>query len=232
MTNGIVLDARLGALAAWIEPCGCVADIGADHGRLGAWLLQNRRAGHVQFLDISLDSLQKARRLIEKLGLGERASFSVGDGAQALVMPADAVVIAGMGGQLIADIIERGADALRVSRLIMQPNVAAMQLRERLMRLGFRIERERIVRAQGRMYVVLSARDGSAEYTKAELLVGPCLLAQGDPLLAQYAARQYSIAQKALAGARWGGAEGLSELEWECSVWEGIAHGGQCSADL
>lgn len=225
----IVLDGRLGAIARMIEPCGCVADIGTDHGRLGAWLLQRGVAQRVQFLDVSADSLRKARGLIERLGLGARAVFSVGDGAEALVEHADWVVIAGMGGQLIADIVERGRERLIGSRLILQPNVAHRELRQRLVRAGFCIDSERIVRAGGRMYVLIAARKGEAHYTQEQLLVGPCLA--HDPLLKSYAERRLAIQTRALRGAMQGGADWAEELRWECGVWEAIAHG-KGSTDL
>ena len=60
--------------------------------------------------------MTKARRLIYGLGLTDRVDFCVGDGAQALKEPPDVAVIAGMGGQTIAGIVERGRDMLENAR--------------------------------------------------------------------------------------------------------------------
>lgn len=216
------LDARLGALAQMIEPCGAVADIGTDHGFLGAYLLQQNRCGRVQFCDISEFSLQKARRLIDEMGLGHRADFSVGDGAMALRYPAQQVVIAGMGGVTIEGIVERGREKLKESALIMQPNVAAPHLRAGLQRLGFRIEREALARAGGRWYVILRARQGRAEYDEKEQLAGPDLLARRDPMLQGYAAFRIRVAQKALKGASKGNEEKAAAFAREIELWEEI----------
>ena len=116
----IELDDRLNMLAALTPDCPVAADVGADHGFLGAWLLENRRCERVQFLDISAPSLEKARRLIEDMQLENRAVFSVGDGLEALVEPAQTIIIAGMGGQTVAGIIERGREKLHGARLIIQ----------------------------------------------------------------------------------------------------------------
>ena len=39
-------DKRLRAAADWVDPCDVIADIGCDHGRLGAMLLLENRARH------------------------------------------------------------------------------------------------------------------------------------------------------------------------------------------
>ena len=221
----MVLDARLRAIAGFVGTCECVADIGTDHGRLGAWLLKHGYAQKVQFLDISKDSLDKAMRLIDKLHLNGRALFSVGDGADAMAEIADVAVIAGMGGQLIAQIVEKGRKKLGDARLVLQPNVAIMELRTRLVAAGYMIMNERIVRTAGRMYVVIEAAPGHRKYDHRELLVGPCILKNGDPLLNEYAQRQKRITNKALGGAIKGGAEWTDALKWEAGIWEEIING-------
>ena len=142
----ISLDPRLTTIADMLGTCTCCADIGSDHGRLGAFLLQNKRCRHVCLTDISAPSLEKARKLISLLGLEAQASFYVGDGALALQQRVDAAVIAGMGGETIAEIIEQSAGRLSGARLVLQPNVAAPQLRRRLNASGWSIVNETLVR--------------------------------------------------------------------------------------
>ena len=137
--NAIALDARLSAIRDLAGSCARFADIGADHGRLGAHMLLHGLCARAQLADISAASLIKARRLIYGLGLTDRVDFCVGDGAQALKERPDVAVIAGMGGQTIAGIVERGRDILSGSRLVLQPNVAAPELRARLQAARFRI---------------------------------------------------------------------------------------------
>ena len=87
-------DERLSEMIRMLPKCGIVADIGTDHGRLGAQLLLTGKCGKVWFSDISAPSLEKARGLIAQRGLQERAEFFVGDGARALPGAPDAAVIA------------------------------------------------------------------------------------------------------------------------------------------
>lgn len=223
----MVLDARLEMLARMIEPCGCVADIGADHGYLGIELLLRGKCSHVQLLDVSEASLGKARQLACQLGLMDRVSFGVGDGAEALARRADCAVIAGMGGRTIAGILERGRDTLAGAQLVLQPNRGAELVRRTLTDLGYAIRNEQLARAGGRWYVGMAARAGAAEYSQAQLIAGPILMERGGQDFLAYAAYRQGIAQKALAGAQRGNAD-PKELTKESKVWEEILHAG-CS---
>jgi len=219
----IELDERLNMLAALTPACSMAADVGADHGFLGAWLLESGRCGRVQFLDISAPSLEKAKRLIGEMELDDRAIFSVGDGLEAMTEPAQTIIIAGMGGQTAAGILERGSDRLRGTRLIMQPNVGLVELRKKLTELGFVIVDERLARAGGRWYVGIAAEEGTAEYTEAELLAGPVLLKTKPEGLAEYADYRIKVTQKAYDGAVQGSKhEMTAELKRELDCWKEI----------
>ena len=219
----IALDPRLSAIAELVGKCESYADIGCDHGRLGAYLLQTGQVDRAQLTDISGDSLQKARRLIALLGLNDRVDFRVGDGAKALANIPEVTVIAGMGGTLIAKIIEEGRDHLGASRLLLQPNVAAYELRRTLVKLGYRITDERVAPDGRRNYVIIAARPGPAEYTEKQLIVGPALLEKLPPALESYAAFYLRVAKKALIGAEKGGdGEQIEALKREIAIWEEV----------
>ena len=220
------LDERLRMLSALVPACPVAADIGADHGFLGAWLLSSGRCERVQFLDISEPSLAKARRLIASLQLEDRAVFGVGDGAQAMTEPAQAAIIAGMGGPTMCGIIERGQEKLGDAQLILQANMGLFDLRERLTQLHYRIDREELVRAGRRWYIGMRAVRGEAKYTRRELLFGPCLLADRHPRLPEYAAFRIRVLEDALAGVRKTEGERAERIEKELNeekkLWEEV----------
>ena len=219
----IVLDPRLSAIAELVGRCESYADIGCDHGRLGAYLLQSGQVERAQLTDVSGDSLLKARRLIALLGLNDRVDFRVGDGAKALDKEPGVTVIAGMGGTLIARIIEEGRDHLGASRLILQPNVAAYELRRTLVKLDYAITDERVAPDGRRNYVIIEAEPGLAEYTEKQLIVGPVLLEELPPELEPYAAFYLRVAKKALIGAEKGGdGEQIEALKREIAIWEEV----------
>lgn len=222
-TKSISLDPRLSAIAEMLGNCDCCADIGSDHGRLGAFLLQNHRCERVCLTDISASSLQKARKLIALTGLEDRADFYVGDGALALAREVDAAVIAGMGGETIAEIVENAAGRLDSARLVLQPNVAIAELRARLNACGWRIADEELVRDGRRIYVILAAERGEQRLDARETEVGPVLMEKRHPLLGDYVRFRLRVDCKALEGARGGSdAEAAAELERRIGIWEEV----------
>ena len=219
----IALDPRLSAIASLVGRCECVADIGCDHGRLGASLLQTGQCRRAVLTDISEPSLQKARALIARLGLSERVQFRVGDGLAALDGLADAVVVAGMGGTAIARILKAGAARLGGARLILQPNVAAPELRGALSGCGYRICDERVARDGRRNYVVIQAEPGKADYDERQRVVGPVLLERLPEELLPYAQFRLRVAKKALGGAKAGGDEAQAlALGREIDIWQEV----------
>ena len=219
----IALDPRLSMIARMVGACECCADIGCDHGRLGAFLLQSGQCRRVQLTDISEPSLDKARRLIHGLGLTDRVRFSVGDGLKALEETPGVIVVAGMGGTTIADILSDGRDRLAGARLVLQPNVAAPQLRQALCRLGYAITDERIAQDGRRCYVIIQAEPGKADYNLKQLAVGPVLLERLPEELKPYAQFRLRVAKKALKGAAASDDKAKRvPLEQEIAIWEEV----------
>lgn len=177
------LDERLRAAADWVEPCDVCADIGCDHGRLGAVLLWENRCGHLLAADVSAKAIEKARERITTLGLAGRTSFAVADGLDALAgLPngrADVICILGMGGDTLSGILRRGMSRLQGATLILGAQTELYFAREALQNIGYRLTGERVVHADGRMYILMRAQPASADaprYTERELRLGPCLL--------------------------------------------------------
>ena len=219
----IVLDSRLSTIADMVGRCEVYADIGCDHGRLGAFLLQRGWVNQALLMDISDPSLDKARALIRLLGFESKTRFLVGDGAEPLDCAVDCVVIAGMGGTTAASIIERGREKFGDARLILQANVAVPELRKCLVGIGYRISDERVVKDGRRHYIILEAVPGNAEYSELELMVGPVLLKKKPKELTGYAEFRLRVAQKALVGAERGDESAVvDDLRKEKKIWEDV----------
>ena len=113
------LTARLKTVADMIPKCGVMADIGCDHGRLAAFVLQNHIAERVIAADISPHSIEKTRILMEKCGLSKWCCLRRGDGLSILAPnEAEVIVITGLGGPEMIDILSR---ADRGATYIVQP---------------------------------------------------------------------------------------------------------------
>jgi len=177
MDAKIALSVRLQAVADMVPSCDTVADIGCDHGKAAVALVQSGKAQRAVCGDISDASLDKARMLADERGLKDRISLRVGDGL-AVLQPgeADAAVIAGMGGILIATILTEGADRAP-EVLVLSPNRDAATVRHTLIALGYRIADEALVCEAGHYYpVILAVRGESSALTEIEAEFGPVLL--------------------------------------------------------
>ena len=222
-TPAIHLDSRLSMIAQLVGRCECYADIGCDHGRLGAFMLQSHLCQRAILTDISEPSLNKARTLLGKAGLLDRVRLEVCDGIPILGDDVDTVVISGMGGTTIADILHAGRDKLGGARLVLQPNVGTRELRSALCEIGYSIVDENVIRDSRRLYVIIAARPGEAKYCEKQLIVGPVLLEKLPDALRPYAQFRLRVAQKAWNGASFSGdRRQMAPLEREISIWKGV----------
>ena len=186
------ISKRLLRCAAFVPKGARVADIGTDHGYLGIYLLNQGIAAHVIAADLRQAPLQAARRNAAKYGVDARMEFRLSNGlAEIAPDEADTIVCAGMGGDLIVEILSRCA-WLRtpVRRLILQPQSAGQELRRWLGENGFAVEREEPVQDGKFLYTVLLARPGEGKrLTPGQQYVSPWLLESGDALVEPYMAR-------------------------------------------
>lgn len=169
------LTARLAAVAARVRPGSRVADIGTDHALLPVWLLQSGRCPAAIASDIGEGPADAARRTVSEAGLAARIPVRVGDGLSPILPDeVDDVVIAGMGGETIAEILHAAPWVRDVRyRLVLQPMSKPERLRRFLYEGGFAIEEE-VVAAEGeRLYAVMVCRF-TGEVRTASL--GDCLI--------------------------------------------------------
>ena len=184
------LRPRLAAAASFLCGFRTVADIGSDHGRLAVALLQQSSATRVIASDISADSLTKARALALRCGVSEeQLAFSVSDGLSHLAPgEADALVFAGMGGELIAQLLEEGTAVAQAAEcIVMQPMGGTLELRRFLLEQGYSLADEQLVLDAGRYYQIIAAKPGPGQPADmpcdALLEFGPIAFAKRDPAL-------------------------------------------------
>lgn len=188
-----MLDSRLRLAADFVRPDSRVADIGTDHAHLPVTLVREGRCPSAIASDIRRGPTDNARQNVEQAGLGDVIAVRLGDGLQTVSADeVDDIVIAGMGGETIAAILE---DAPWVRneryRLILQPMTRAERLRAYLFATGFTIDEERVTCVGGHWYTVLCVRyTGVAiEADEARCFVGRIPLEQGDGYLQMVEAR-------------------------------------------
>ncbi len=194
---------RLKACAALVPAGARVADVGADHGYLGIYLLLCGIARHVTATDVRSQPLSHAQENAARFGVDDRMTFALCDGlAGVRAGSVDTIVIAGMGGDTIAHILHTcdWADAPGLT-WILQPNTSANDLRRDLGERGWRIEHDRLVQEGGFLYNLLSVRaGGGAALSPGQQYVSPQLLAEGGALLDAYFARVLQGLARAVEG--------------------------------
>ncbi len=197
------MDRRLQALADFVKEASLAADIGTDHGYLALALVRQGRAKRVIASDKNRGPYEAACRSIREAGLEKFIEVRLGDGLRALRPgEADTICIAGMGGQLICEILSASPEVLlEVRQLILQPMNAAKELRGWLYGNGWKIEDESLVEADGRLYEIISAIKGQEALPPSMLLsIGPRLWEKKPQLLKRHLEELAARLEKAVRG--------------------------------
>jgi len=155
----IKLPRRLRAVAELISVNAVVADIGTDHGLLPVYLALTGHARQVFASDISDDSLNAARRLAAKYNVSNKITFINAPGLNGIAQSGvDTIVIAGLGGETIVDILNKTPWQKRQNvKLILQPQSKLYILARFLYNNDYTISQTKTVIDKGRQYAILHA---------------------------------------------------------------------------
>ena len=206
------LDARL-ALAASFVKGSRVVDVGTDHAYLPIYLLKSGKVRSAAATDINEGPLERARINAEAYSLGDSIDFYLTDGLSGVPLTdVTDIVICGMGGELIARIIDdprlKNAESGHSPRLILQPMSAVAELRQYLAKNGFEITDGGTAQAAGKLYQCIVCRFCKKPYeiSAAEATVGT----EGEairrsPLYGALVDKEIRRLEKAMAGKRRGG---------------------------
>ncbi len=158
ITQKLVLNDRLLGCQEFVTCGGVACDVGTDHAYLASYLVKNGICEHVYACDIASGPLEAARATVTKLGLLDKVTIIQSDGLDN-VPNGDItdVIIAGMGGELITDIVLRADWLKRGVNLVLQPQTKASDLRLALCENGFTIKSEKAFPDRGFCYPVINA---------------------------------------------------------------------------
>lgn len=193
------LTPRLQAIAQRVPQGARLADVGTDHGHLPVWLLLNGRIDTAVAADLREGPLSRAKETAQQYGQDKKISFRLCDGLTGIAADeVDTIVIAGMGGETIAAILEAAPWTSQNKLLLLQPMTGMPQLRLWLQNHGYFILGEQIIREGKRLYSIWGVRGGQmAPLSPAELWAGKN---SRDPLRPDYLTMVEEKAGKALRG--------------------------------
>ena len=167
------LDNRLALCADFVRDGAKVADIGTDHAYLPVWLCRIGRCDTAIAADINPLPLERGIETINNSGLNNRIEARLSNGLEKISGDeADDIVIAGMGGELISQIIENWESSKdRSKHFILQPMTKSEVLIKYLFDNGFEILKQDCCTAAGKCYTVLLVcySGKKHEYTQTEL---------------------------------------------------------------
>lgn len=198
----LILTPRLRIIADSIDGVDTVADIGSDHAYLPIYLVKNGRAKKAVATDINKGPVEIAKKRIKSHGAEGAVSVRQGYGLETLAPgEAEVIVIAGMGGILISEILDKGKAVAESARLlILQPMKYTDTVRKWLLENGFDIVDEELVKEQRRIYEVIWAKPGGvAKAPKGFMLIGDRIIEKKHPLAAEYINRKVRELEKILA---------------------------------
>lgn len=164
-----MLTERLNCIINYVN-CKVAADIGTDHAYVATELIRKSRAKRVIAADIRQGPLNAAIENIKKHKMENEIEPRLGSGLSVLSPnEVDVCVIAGMGGELICEIIAADVETARSMTLILQPMNAQYEVRKYLIENNFTIEKEDIVCEGERVYNVMIVKTGKQEPFKNEI---------------------------------------------------------------
>lgn len=180
--NKIVLSDRLLAVAGFVKSGARLADIGSDHAFLPTYLMNQGQIDFAVAGEVVKGPFEIAQSHVAEAGLSSQITVRLADGLAAVTAEdaVDTIVIAGMGGLLISEILQAGLGKIQKSdiQLILQPNNHEDTLRRWLIEHGFVLSAEKILLDAGKFYEILVAHfagENSIELDELDYQFGPFL---------------------------------------------------------
>lgn len=154
-----ILNKRLQTISAFIKDGDCVIDIGCDHSLLGIYLVLNKKV-KVIGSDINPGPLEKAHENLLKYHLVRKIELRLGDGLNTMSSDIDTIVISGMGGLSIINILKDIKKYPNVKKIIVSPNNDFSLTREEISKLGFYIYKEEMILENNKYYLISEYHPG------------------------------------------------------------------------
>lgn len=143
-----------------------VSDVGTDHAYIPIYLLQNKKIDFAVASDIKKGPLSKAEENVSAFKLSDKIKLRLAGGLDKTVAgETEGLIIAGMGGRLICDILKKEPEKTKsFKELILQPQLDIPLVRKTVHNMGFRIENEIFLNDMGKFYTVIKCVKGNEKY--------------------------------------------------------------------
>lgn len=185
------ISSRLKLITEYIDSVDTLCDVGTDHGYIPIYALQNGLCKKAIASDINKEPLNKAKLNAIFENMGDELEFRLGSGLSTIKnKEVDAVVIAGMGGNLIKDILEADIEKVKNCKyLILQPAQNPEVLREYLYTNGYNVIQEDLCLDDEKYYEFFKVSKDDGSKTILDDIyyeISPKLLMSKHPLMKEY----------------------------------------------
>lgn len=171
---------RIEAIASFIHPYRFIADVGCDHGLLIKTAFEKYDILFAQAIDNKKAPLESAKQNLA--AYQDNVLFTLGDGITCLDDRIEVIVIAGIGGIRIVNILKNIIQYPNIKRIIIQANTDIPKIRTFAQNNSFTIVSEKMIEELSMIYEIIVLQSGFSRYTLEEITFGPHLLAQKSPL--------------------------------------------------
>ena len=158
------LSKRLELIASFVPDDSNIIDVGCDHAYLSIYLYQTKNNVQILATDIKENPIKAAKENLKKYGLETKIKVELKDGITNLESDIDTVIISGMGGILITDILKK-EELTNVNTLILSPNNDFNIVRRHLKKIGYTIEKEQLITDKKITYLILKAKKGKQKFS-------------------------------------------------------------------
>ncbi|MBE5928543.1 MAG: SAM-dependent methyltransferase [Lachnospiraceae bacterium] len=184
------LSKRLSSVVSYVSSGNKVADIGCDHAFTSIHLIRSGIASSVLASDVNDGPLVIAEKNIRMSGLDSQIEVRKSNGLSEITTSdnIDTILISGMGGYLIIDILNSNIGVRdKAKELILQPQSDIHNVRHYLHNNGFSISDEMMVYEDGKYYNIIKAVPGNQSYdNEFEYLYGKALIDNRDEVFKDY----------------------------------------------
>ena len=174
----INLSKRLSKIACMVKENSVIADIGCDHALLDIYLLKNNIIKRAIACDITKGAINQAYNNVIKYDV-KNIDLRLGDGLNPLDKEdnIDTLVFSGLGNIKIINILKEKEELLSsVDTIIIQSNTMPDVIRKEVIKLGYKISDEVLVKERGIIYEIIKFIKGCEKYSKRQIYFGPVLL--------------------------------------------------------
>ena len=189
----IKLSKRLLSIANLVNDNSKVVDIGCDHGLVSIYLAINKQNISIIASDINQNALDNAIKNINKYHLEDKIKVCLSNGLDNINDEIDTIIISGMGGHTIVDILTNNQEKLNtVNNIIIQSNNDIEYVRRKIVKLGYCISKEELILDKNIYYTVILFTKGKKKYTNKEYYFGPILLKENSKIFIEKNNKEYT----------------------------------------